>query len=195
MKQAPGSGLQAPGRIRIVLIAGLGLAVIAIVVAILVSLDEDPPAGRPTAVAPPPASPPDAAARIALPRHQALPDGAQILPVRDHRTDVMGDERPEPAIIPQTVAALRPILLPIVKKCSLPLRSQVPVQKGRLVITSHVKSQNGKVSVAHVAVRQDLVNDAELVDCVTKGFLRATMDGPPEQDDGEQDVSMAFPVP
>jgi hypothetical protein len=176
------------------LIALLAVLVLAIVALLLFGIrDDEPP--RPAAPAPP-ATRRDAAA---LPRPElarpAPPQDAAPAEVRDHRTDVVGDERPQPAILPETVARMRPILLATVKQCAWPLRSQTPVQKGRLMVTLHVKAKNGKARVADIGIRQDMVDDAAMVECVRKAIDGAVYDAAEGQEDGEQDVTMAFPIP
>jgi hypothetical protein len=174
------------------LVALLASVVLLIVGLILFGMRDDEP--------PRPAAQPAPAPRLdaPLPRRpiaRPAPLDAAPAEIRDHRTDVVGDERPRPAILPETVARMRPILLATVKECAWPLRSQDPPQKGRLMVTLHVKAKNGKARVADIGIRQDMVDDAAMVDCVRKKIDGAVYDAAEGQEDGEQDVTMAFPIP
>jgi hypothetical protein len=177
-------------------LVGLLAAVILLIVGLILFGMRDDEAPRPDAAASAPAAPRrDAASLGPRPLARPAPSDAAPAEVRDHRTDVMGDERPQPAILPETVAQMRPLLLATVKQCAWPLRSQTPVQKGRLMVTLHIKAKNGKARVADIGIRQDMVDDAAMVECVRKAIDGAVYDAAEGQEDGEQDVTMAFPIP
>jgi len=114
---------------------------------------------------------------------------------RDHRGGGEMGDRPEPVVTRETLATIRPDLLAIVKHCAVPLKSQQPPQRGRIMVTMHLKVVGGQVQVPNMMFREDQVHDEALLACVRQGFEKAALAVPAGQPDGEEDVSMAFPVP
>jgi hypothetical protein len=165
---------------------------VALVALILTSLDGEPPA----AVAPP-SPPPPASEPPAIPTRPRV-DAAMLLADAPHASAPaphLDPDRPEPPISRETVAAIRPLLLAIVKECAMPLRSQVPVQKGRLMVTMHMRTRSGAVDILDTHVRQDRVSDRAVVDCVQRRFESAALPAAADQPYAEQEITMPFPVP
>ena len=198
-------------------LVGLGVVVLGLVIALLVSMrsaDETTPPAAPAPPGPPARGAPTATADVPTLVRSALPrvdggaaagepggDAAPVRDWRDHRSGPPGEGRTEPIVGRETLQTIRPDLHAIVKRCAEPLKAQSPPPQGRVVITMHVKVAGGKVQIPNVMIRQDKVSsqdktaDDALVRCVRQGFENASLTAAAGQADGEEDVSMAFPFP
>ena len=194
---------------QIFLLFGLGVVVLGLVIALLLALGGDKgahPAGAP--------APPESAAPVSGPESRTLVraapatdagaagtsgeiaapagDAAAVRDWRDHRG---AGDRPEPVVKRETLTTIRPDLLAIVKRCAVPMKTQQPPQKGRIIVTMHLKVVGGQVQVPNMMFQEVQVHDEAVLTCVRQGFEKAVLAAPPGQPDGEEDVSMAFPVP
>jgi hypothetical protein len=185
------------------LLAGLAVAVVALLVGLLLALRaEDPPRdpvaqdtspapAPPPAPRPPPAEPTDRRP-VPLPPlepGETLDERGRI--VRDHR-GAAGPTGPASPIASLTLAHVRQAVEPQIRACAQELLDPTPI---RITITARLRVAGDRVTASDVILSdREKLGDA-YVTCVQRAYAELTTDPPDGQREVEELVHMPWTVP